>query len=256
MRPVILLCLLLLLPLPVLAAAPQVLFDQGHRQAFVIESDGPLQLSQLADTFARHGWQVNSTGEELTEQRLAAVDAIIISGAFRTLSPAEIATVSGYVQAGGQLVVMIHIGQPLLPLLHRFGVDVANRVIHDQPLQAGGKSTDFPITNFTQHPLTSGLQQFSIYGGWPLQAFEQSGTPLATSSPHAWVDLNQDQQLTEGDLISPFDVLIAGDYGQGRFVVFADDAIFQNQFLQAGNKQLAENLARWLKGGHAGQVEI
>lgn len=44
-------------------------------------------------------------------------------------------------------------------------------------------------------------------------------------------------------------MVVAGSYGKGRFAVFGDDAIFQNRFLDADNRKLAANLARWLKGG-------
>jgi hypothetical protein len=256
MRLSTLLCLLLLIPVTVLADPPRLLFDQGHRQAFVIEQQGPLQLSKLANLFQQQGWRIDSTTDALTEQNLANVDALVISGAFRPLTAAEIDAVLRFIDRGGKLSVMIHIGQPLLPLLHKLGVDVGNRVINEKQNQSNGKPSDFTVISIKPHPLTLGLQQFSIYGGWPLRAFEPAGRALASSSPHSWVDLNQDQQLSKGDLISPFAVLISGDYGRGSFAIFADDAIFQNQFLHGGNRILGENLGRWLKRGLVRQIEI
>ena len=37
-------------------------------------------------------------------------------------------------------------------------------------------------------------------------------------------------------------VVYAGDLGKGGFLVFGDDAIFQNKFLDANNKALADIL--------------
>jgi len=37
------------------------------------------------------------------------------------------------------------------------------------------------------------------------------------------------------------------DLGKGGFLVFGDDAIFQNKFMGTNNKALAANLAGWLK---------
>lgn len=256
MRLIIPICLLLLLPISALAAPPRLLFDQGHRQAFVIEKEGPLQLSRLADLFQQQGWRVEQSTAPLSEKSLAGIDALVISGAFSPLNPAEIEAVLGYLRQGGKLAVMIHIGQPLLPLLHKLGVDVGSRVINEKPSQPHGKSIDFAVHNFKPHPLTRKLQSFAIYGGWPLRVFEQQGQSIASSSPHSWVDMNQDKKFSKGDLVSPFDVLISGDFGRGSFAVFADDAIFQNQFLRAGNKALAENLGRWLKSGQGPQIEI
>ena len=81
-------CLLfsLLLPLSVAAEAPKVLFDQGHRQGFVIEKDGPLQLSGFATLLQQQGWQVASSTQPLTAQALNGTDALIISGPFRSSS--------------------------------------------------------------------------------------------------------------------------------------------------------------------------
>lgn len=256
MRLTILFCLFLLLPLSALADSSRLLFDQGHRQAFVIEKEGPLQLSRLAEIFQQQGWQVEQSTAQLTKQSLADIDALVISGAFSPLTPNEIAAVLSYLQRGGKLAVMIHIGQPLLPLLHKLGVDVGSRVINENQNQLQDKTIDFVVRNFTPHPLTKNLPSFAIYGGWPLRVFEQQGKSIASTSPHSWVDMNQDKKLSKGDLISPFDVLISGDYGRGSFAVFADDAIFQNQFLRDGNKTLAENLGHWLKMNRGAQVEI
>ncbi len=256
MRLITLFCLLLLLPIAALAGSPNLLFDQSHRQAFLAEDSGPLQLSELAATFQRQNINVAVSTDQLTRSSLANFAALVISGAFAPHSEAEIDAILEFLNRGGKLAVMVHIGQPLLPLLHKLGVDVGNRVINEKQNQLNGKNIDFTVTSFKPHPLTKDLQQFSIYGGWPLQVFEQQGQVLATSSPDSWVDMNQDQQLSTGDLINPFAVMISGDYGRGSFVVFADDAIFQNKFLHGGNKALAENLARWLATVLEPQVEI
>lgn len=256
MRLSVLLCLLFLFPALSFAGSPRILFDQGHRQAFLIEKEGPLQLSNLANLFQQQGFQIGQSTAPLSKENLTGVDALVISGAFSPLQPAEIDEVLGYLQRGGKLAIMIHIGQPFLPLLHKLGVDVGTRVINEKQNQTDGKTIDFAVTNFKPHPLTQNLDSFVIYGGWPLQAFGKDGKAIASSSVHSWVDMNNDKRFSQGDVVSPFDVLISGDYGRGSFVVFADDAIFQNQFLHAGNEALAKNLARWLKANREGQVEI
>lgn len=70
---------------------------------------------------------------------------------------------------------------------------------------------------------------------------------IASTSPRGWIDFNGDNKLSNGDVVQAFGVVVSGETGAGRFVVFADDAIFQNRFLDASNRQLARNLARWLK---------
>jgi len=256
MRLLFLLCLLLTTPVSVLANSPAVLFDQAHRQAFLADQNGPLQLSELAATFQRQGIKVAVSEQQLSEKMLANFDALVISGAFAPLNEAEIEAVLNFVQQGGRLAVMVHIGQPLLTLLHKLGVDVGNGVINEKPIPPNDKTIDYLVRDLKPHPLTENLQSFAIYGGWPLRVFEQKGESIASSSPHSWVDLNRDKTFSSGDARGPFDVLISGELGRGSFAVFADDAIFQNQFLRSGNKQLAENLVRWMKTGSGKQIEI
>jgi hypothetical protein len=40
---------------------------------------------------------------------------------------------------------------------------------------------------------------------------------------------------------------VAGALGRGRFVVFGDDTLFQNRFLDGSNLELAGNLVHWLR---------
>lgn len=254
--------LLLLLIVPFLltpqsfAAAPRLLFDQGHRQAFVIEKHGPLQLRGLASIFEKQGWQVGSSSEKLTKETLNEVDALIVSGAFAPFAKDEIEAILAFIKRGGKLAVMIHIGQPLTELLHALGVEYGNVSINENQNQSDGKRINFAVEALRTHPLTEGLERFHVYGGWPLRPFTDNGRVIASSSPHSWVDLNRDRKFSEGDLMSPFAVVVSGRLGRGEFAVFCDDAIFQNQFLRGGNRVLAENLGRWLKGVVQGQVEI
>jgi hypothetical protein len=60
--------------------------------------------------------------------------------------------------------------------------------------------------------------------------------------------LNRDGKFNSTDAQQSFGVAIAGTYGKGKYVVFGDDAIFQNVFLKGENMALGKNLARWLRG--------
>lgn len=236
-----------------LAAGPRVLFDQGHAQAFTIEKEGELQLGKLADRFRTNGCQVASTTEPLTPQLLAHVDALIISGAFKPLSEAEISAVGGFLVNGGRLSVMLHIAPPLTPLLGKLGVASANGVVREgeTDLILDGEPLNFKVTNLKKHTLTDGLESFSIYGSWPLLPTSEIASAIASTSSTAWVDLNKDKLLSLKDAMQEFAVVIAGKIGKGEFAVFADDAIFQNRFLKGENEKLADNLSRWMMQGKA-----
>jgi len=231
-----------------LAAAPRILFDQGHGQVFTIEKEGELQLGQLAGRFRADGWQVAATTQPLSPELLAEVDALIISGAFTPLTEAEINAIGGFLNNGGHLAVMLHIAPPLVPLLGKLGVAAANGVVRegDASLILDGEALNFKVSKLKQHPLTKELTHFSLYGGWPLLPINDNAHAIASTSATAWVDLNRDDMLSLKDAMQEFGVVITGNVGQGEFAVFADDAIFQNRFLKEENGILAENLSRWM----------
>jgi len=45
-----------------------------------------------------------------------------------------------------------------------------------------------------------------------------------------------------------FTVAVSGALGIGSFVLFGDDAIFQNRHLDENSRRLAANLAGWMAG--------
>jgi hypothetical protein len=229
-------------------AGSVVLFDQGHGELFHADKSGPLDLSTLTDVMRGAGFQVRSTTERLSEESLKGVDALVISGSFAPLSAAELDAVTTYLGKGGRLCVMLHIGFTVSELLHHIGVDFSNAPIHEQENLIMNNSLNFQVTRMESDPLTAGLQRFNVYGAWALTNFSDDARVIAWTGPTAWVDLDGNQKLSYGDPVQSFGVVVSGRYGKGNFVVFGDDAIFQNQFMGPDNMRLAKNLAEWLKG--------
>lgn len=223
-----------------------VLFDQGHDQRFLIEKKGDQQLTEFADIIRRQGGHVASTKEPLNDKTLSNISALVISGPFESLKAEEVEAVVRFIERGGRLAAMLHIGPPLAGLLTRLDIDISNTVLHERK-NVIDKDLNFRVTDLTGSPLFAGLTQFSIYGGWALDP-GKTGTTLARTSPEAWVDLDGDKVLSKGDMIGTFNVVVSGTLGTGSFFVFADDAIFQNRYLDENNSRLAANLAGWLTG--------
>lgn len=225
---------------------PRTLFDQGHNQLFLIEEKGELQLSRLADILRDHGSLVASTKMPLNDDTLKGISALVISGPFESLRSEEVEAVQRFVERGGRLAAMLHIGRPLGGLLTRLGLDHSNYVLHERQ-NVINEDINFRVTTLSDSPLFAGLTQFSAYGCWALNP-GKSGTSIARTSPDAWVDLNGDKILSKGDVSQVFTVAVSGMLGAGGFVVFGDDAIFQNRHLDENNRRLAANLAGWLAG--------
>jgi hypothetical protein len=230
------------------AGGPVVLFDEGHGQRFLVGGTGPLDLSRLAAVVRARGADVRATRGALTPDSLNGAQSLLISGAFEALKPGEVEAVVGFVDAGGTLGVMIHVESPQADLLHRLDVSISNGVIREQQGVVGADPLNFRVTRLKPHALTKGLASITMYGVWALLPTSPSAEVIAETGPKAWVDLNRNGKLDARDALQSFAVAVAGRHGKGFFAAFGDDALFQNRFLTAGNRRLAENLADWLLG--------
>jgi hypothetical protein len=210
------------------AAGPVVLFDQGHGQRFVIEDQGELHLSRLAEVFRDAGYQVRSTTAPLSGQALAR-----------------------FLEQGGGLSVMLHVAPTYANLLQTLGVLSSPGVLNEGEGVLEGNTLNFRVSNFSNHPLTAGLERFSLYGGWAVMdgGRDPAVKTIAFTSRSSWIDSDRNRQRGPREVQHSYGVLVAGERGKGRFAVFADDAIFQNRFLDYANRALAENLAGWLYRG-------
>jgi hypothetical protein len=247
------LTILLLRPLLANAAEPAaappkpvVLFDQAHNQKFLIEEKGNLHLSSLAGIIAGTGATVTSSTEPLSDAALAKVSALVISGAFQPLLPAEIAAVTRFVERGGRLALMLHIPQPLAPLLEKVEVDFTNFVLHEQDNVIDGDTLNFRAVDLAAPELFAGLTGVSFYGTWALNSTAANSRVVAKTSTKAWLDADGNRALSKGDALGSFGVAVLGTLGTGRFLVLGDDALFQNRFMDENNSKFAVNLAHWL----------
>ena len=228
-------------------ASPVLLIDQGHDQRFVVEKDGPLHLSGFARVLKEEGFDVKVNTAPLTTASLAGVDALVISGPFGKLQVEETDAVMAFLARGGRLALMLHIPSPLEDLVHRLDTDFTNYVLSEQENVIDGDQRNFKVKNLISHPLFDSMESFSLYGGWALMNTGDRAGIIAATSGKGWVDLDGDRKLTRGDAVQSFGVAVEGTSGAGRFLIFGDDAIFQNKFLDEQNRLLARNLARWLK---------
>lgn len=230
------------------ANGPKVLFDVAHHQAFRPDKDGPLQLGKLSERFDSQGAPLTLNGTRFSDDALAGVTGVFISGPFAAIGPEEVAALERFVQRGGRLAVALHIGPTAAGLLSSFGVSISNGAIRDAARSVDGDPLNFRTASLAAHPVMDGIEAFAVYGCWALLPRSGPVRAAASTSPGAWVDLNRDGKFGEGDARQRFDVAVAGTRGEGAFVFLGDDAIFQNRFLTGDNLTLADNLAGWLAG--------
>lgn len=228
------------------ATAKTVLFDNHHGERFTVGGEGPLQLSGFADIVRSAGAEVATLDQRITDATLSGADGLVISGAFAPLDREEVEAVVRFMERGGRVAVMLHIAPPVGDLLERFGVGYSNGVMRENDNVIEKEPLNFRVSRLGDHPVMQGLHEFSVYGAWGLINLGNKSRIVASTGPNAWIDLHRDgiqKKATTGS----FGIVVAGDVGKGGFIVFGDDAIFQNKFLDANNKALAHNLAGWLK---------
>ncbi len=227
--------------------SPKVFFDEAHGQAFVISRDGDLQLSKLAKVLREEGLEPVTSKDVFSSENLKNIKAVVISGPFKPITEKDIEVLVNYVKDGGKLAVMLHIAQPAHKLFERFGIFITQGPVTEPENLATTKKTDFFITDLEHHPLTKDLKRFAVYGSWGLVVNNKDIKVIAKSSNSSWLDFNRNGVKDGDEPAGPFAIIVAGNFGQGGFVFFADDAIFQNRFLTDDNEILARNLAKFLK---------
>lgn len=227
---------------------PVVLFDEAHGEQFLPLQEGPLALTELGKIFTAQGFTIRSAKEPLTPDMLAKVDVVVISGPLAPFAPAEIDALYAFVEKGGRLTIMLHVAPIISQLLTRFDVVHSNGVIREEaPAQIDGEALNFQVTRLDREPLFTGIEAFAVYGCWALASEGKFARIAASSGAKSWIDLNKDRSYSEQDAMQSFGIIALGEVGKGNFVIFGDDAIFQNRFLTGANRQLAENLVQRLK---------
>lgn len=223
------------------------LFDLGHAEISSPLKDGSQNYTLFYDIVKLSGEEAGVNREAVTKARLLGVRNYIIAGPIHPLSTEEVAALESFVKEGGNLLVLLHVSPPVAPLTNSFGIAVSNFILAEKNGVIGDRAQDFFITNFNQHPVTSGISKISVYGTWGLQA-EGQATAVAATSSGAWADMNRDRQLSDGEPQQEFGIVAASSHGKGKVVVIADDAPFTNQYIgEADNRRLAENILRWFK---------
>lgn len=228
--------------------ANKILFDEGHRQLFLISTEGQFQLSGLSNVLKEAGFEISTTKEAITEEILKDFQSLIISGPFKEISEKEIEEIYKFVSEGGNLVVMLHISPPAVGLFKKFGVLITRGSISENDnLINRERKIDFNVTNLSKHPLFENINKFSVYGSWGFMLENDTNSLIAKTSINSWIDINRNGIIDIDEPKGPFGIVATGKVGKGNFLFFADDGIFQNNFLKDENLTLARNLAKFLK---------
>jgi len=220
-------------------------FDGSHQEIFSPENKGELDYSGFADKFTAAGSTVSINRKRVNQQTLEGVRTYVIAGPTQPFGLHEIDALHSFVSKGGNLLILLHISSPVARLSESFGILVSNFVLAEQENKIEGRSQDFLVTRFTDHPVTKGLNRIAVYGTWGVKA-QRKAVEVAKTSDKAWADINRNRKYDEGEPIGSFGIVAVTGYGSGKVVVVADDAPFANRFIgEADNPMLADNIVGW-----------
>lgn len=226
--------------------AGRTVFDLSHSEIFSPFKDGPLNYSGFYDMLVNSGETVSSNDGPVTAAALNGVKTYILIGPTKEVSCEEVFALKGFVNNGGNLLVLLHISEPAARLTEEFGIIVSNFVVSENENRIEGAPKNFRLTAFDGHPITKDVANVAVYGTWGLLA-EGSSRILARASEAAWADFNANGLKETDEPAFPFGIIAVNEYGGGKVIVMADDAPFANRFLEeADNRKLGGNIIEWL----------
>ncbi|HEY4706768.1 MAG TPA: DUF4350 domain-containing protein [Thermodesulfobacteriota bacterium] len=232
-------------------AAAHTVFDFSHAEIFSPVANGELDYTSFHEMIKASGATTAVNTETVTSKRLSGVKTYVIAGPAMSFTEQEGTALKNFVKNGGNLLILAHISPPVAPLTNMFGILISNFVVAEQNNTIEGRSQDFLVTKFSEHPVTTGIEKIAVYGTWGLMTEPKTGSAaviVASTSEKAFADLNRNRALSEGEPVQEFGIIAVGGLGKGKVVVVADDAPFTNKFLgQADNRKLASNIIGWLK---------
>jgi ABC-type uncharacterized transport system involved in gliding motility auxiliary subunit len=241
-----------------------IYFLQGHGEA---------SLAMVEGGVAQAVTNLKNKGNEVQELNLASIgtipenaNLIIIAGAIRKLLTAEVTSLQKYLDAGGNLLLLLAPNTDLgiNTLLQTWGIELDNRLIVDG--SGAGNIMGFGpgvaiVNNYGDHPITASFRNgISLFPeSRPIKTQEKTGidsTPLAITNKQTWAesDLSSEEISfnPQQDLPGPLNIAIALNRSKPkptRIVVFGSSTFATNGwFEQQLNGDILLNSVSWLIG--------
>ncbi len=227
----------------------QAVFDLSHKEIFAPNSEREMGLSDFSKSLSGHGYQLKMNEQPLARGVLKDAELLVLAGPMTEFTQDEQKAITDFIGGGGNLLILIHISQPVMSLSEKFDIQPSISAVCDEANPVENSPQDFYVTDFADHPLGSSMERLAVFGTWGLRTRDGgSASIVARTSEKAWADLNQDQHLGEDEPQESYGIIAVSRLGEGKIVVCADDAILINKFLEVGdNRQFGENLISWFE---------
>jgi ABC-type uncharacterized transport system involved in gliding motility auxiliary subunit len=238
---------------------------QGHGESSLEPGKG--SFSQAAKNLQDRGYTVKPLNLASSSEIPQDTNLIVISGATRSLFPAEVKALQTYLDRGGNLLLALTptTDPGLTPLLQNWGIELDDRLIIDTSGAGNilGLGPAAPIIDaYGNHPITKSFGNgISVFPeSRPLKIVKRSGieaTPLVTTKENTWAekDLSQEKIVFDAkkDIAGPLNIAIALsrpiNNQISRMVVFGSATFLTDGWLQQQlNGDLFLNSVNWLLG--------
>lgn len=253
----------------------------GEKTVYFMDGHGERSVDDTArDGFANLKKELNNESYNVKTLMLMQKNEIppecqvlVIAGPKHDYLPAEIATISKYIEGGGRVLFMLDAGVKLPNLNKMFtgwGLSVRDDLVVDlNPVaRLFGTTPDMPlIVKYGTNPIVGPMQRTATL--FPLsRSLEISKQPKGGASPEMLCETSGDSFGVEGfnpsvrkvsyrpgkDIKGPLTVAAAdtingqgGKKGEGRLVVTGTSLLGANAYLGfQGNKDLVMNMVNWL----------
>jgi hypothetical protein len=157
----------------------------------------------------------------------ASHDALLIIGPSLPYTKEEAAAISGFVRAGGLVVVAddFGTGNQLLALMNMSSRFNGNLLI--DPLY-NIKAGPLPLITQVNIP---GVHTLAFNYATYLNVTDPDSTILAWSSPFSFADLYHTGSYIQGDPLGPFPVVASIHVGRGRVILISDSSLYINSMI-------------------------
>lgn len=226
----------------------RAVFDMSHGEIFKPFDETPGSYSEYYKLYQENGFDVSINEKPIAEDALSNAKVLVIAGPMIKFDKLEISVIKNFVQNGGSLLVLAHISSPLTDLMQEFNIVISGFVTSEAENLIGSSSQDFFVQDFENHTITKGIRKIAVFGSWSIISNEPARN-VAWTSKAAWSEVNKNMKFDiDYEKQERLGVVSAAEYGKGKVVIIADDAVFLDKFINtADNRLLGENIITWFK---------
>ena len=223
-----------------------IVFDMGHGEIFGAEDTSELGQSEAIARMRAAGYDVIVNPDAIDMADLRGASGLVIAGPMRPLADTEYEAINAFVEAGGTVLLTIHVPFPVLKVPAHWGLPMDTQIMMSQtPAISLQEPSVFSADVVADSPLTEGVNSVVVVSGWPVKPVTDQAQLLVSTRADTWLSPAGDQAPVPpaGTQFASYGVIGVANVGAGRVIVSGDDAIFANLAInEADNARLLDNI--------------